>query len=167
MATHGTLRNDFFDVSSIYDEEVEVLVPGPSFPENPRDYSRQTLRFPNAESIREVLREQHKINQVGTLGHATGDSDTIYNNLIYRSNVLYAANPDDPANPTAVLSGTGATAQKVIWGIDPDGGHTLDASGTTLTLTLKVTKYTFDALNFVSAVDADVSVVYNTGTECA
>lgn len=56
--------------------------------------------------------------------------------------------------------------QKVIWGLDPDGGHTITTSGTTLTLTLKVTKYTFDAVNFVSAVDADVTVTY-TGTECA
>ena len=56
--------------------------------------------------------------------------------------------------------------QKVIWGIDPDGGHTITTSGTTLTLTLKVTKYTFDAVNFVSAVDADVEIEYE-GTECA
>jgi len=56
--------------------------------------------------------------------------------------------------------------QKVIWGLDPDGGHTITTSGTTLTLTLKVTKYTFDAVNFVSAVDADVTVTYE-GTECA
>jgi hypothetical protein len=56
--------------------------------------------------------------------------------------------------------------QKVIWGLDPDGGHTITTTGTTLTLTLKVTKYTFDAVNFVSAVDADVTVTY-TGTECA
>lgn len=55
--------------------------------------------------------------------------------------------------------------QKVIWGIDPDGGHTITSTGTTLTLTLKVTKYTFDAVNFVSAVDADVTVNY-TGTAC-
>lgn len=55
--------------------------------------------------------------------------------------------------------------QKVIWGIDPDGGHTLTSTGTTLTLTLKVTKYTFDAVNFVSAVDEDVEIDY-TGTEC-
>jgi hypothetical protein len=56
--------------------------------------------------------------------------------------------------------------QKVIWGIDPDGGHTIVASGTTLTLTLKVTKYTFDAVNFVSAVDEDVEIVYDDGEEC-
>lgn len=56
--------------------------------------------------------------------------------------------------------------QKVIWGIDPDGGHTITTAGTTLTLTLKVTKYTFDAVNFVSAVDEDVEIEY-TGTECA
>lgn len=56
--------------------------------------------------------------------------------------------------------------QKVIWGIDPAGGHTITSTGTTLTLTLKVTKYTFDAVNFVSAVDADVTVTYE-GTECA
>jgi hypothetical protein len=56
--------------------------------------------------------------------------------------------------------------QKVLWCIDPDGGHTITSTGTTLTLTLKVTKYTFDAVNFVSAVDADVTVNY-TGTECA
>lgn len=55
--------------------------------------------------------------------------------------------------------------QKVLWCIDPDGGHTITTSGTTLTLTLKVTKYTFDAVNFVSAVDADVTVTYE-GTEC-
>lgn len=55
--------------------------------------------------------------------------------------------------------------QKVLWCIDPDGGHTITTSGTTLTLTLKVTKCTFDAVNFVSAVDADVTVTY-TGTEC-
>lgn len=60
-----------------------------------------------------------------------------------------------------------ASPQKVIWGIDPDGGHTITTTGTTLTLTLKVTKYTFDAVNFVSAVDADVEVVYSGGTECA
>lgn len=58
-----------------------------------------------------------------------------------------------------------ASPQKVIWGIDPDGGHTITSTGTTLTLTLKVTKYTFDAVNFVSAVDADVTVNY-TGTAC-
>lgn len=57
--------------------------------------------------------------------------------------------------------------QKVIWGIDPDGGHTIEASGTTLTLTLKVTKYTFDAVNFVSAVDEDVEIAYTGGTECS
>lgn len=56
--------------------------------------------------------------------------------------------------------------QKVIWGIDPDGGHTIETSGTTLTLTLKVTKYTFDAVNFESAVDDEVEIVYSTGTEC-
>lgn len=56
--------------------------------------------------------------------------------------------------------------QKVIWGIDPDGGHTITTSGTTLTLTLKVTKYTFGAVNFVSAVDEDVVVTY-TGTSCS
>lgn len=56
--------------------------------------------------------------------------------------------------------------QKVLWCIDPDGGHTITTTGTTLTLTLKVTKYTFDAVNFVSAVDADVEIEY-TGTECA
>jgi hypothetical protein len=55
--------------------------------------------------------------------------------------------------------------QKVIWGLDPDGGHTITTTGTTLTLTLKVTKYTFDAVNFVSAVDQDVTVTYE-GTEC-
>jgi hypothetical protein len=55
--------------------------------------------------------------------------------------------------------------QKVIWGIDPDGGHTITTSGTTLTLTLKVTKYTFDAVGFVSAVDENVTVTYE-GTEC-
>lgn len=55
--------------------------------------------------------------------------------------------------------------QKVLWCIDPDGGHTITTSGTTLTLTLKVTKYTFDAVNFVSATDADVTVTYE-GTEC-
>lgn len=55
--------------------------------------------------------------------------------------------------------------QKVLWCIDPDGGHTITTTGTTLTLTLKVTKYTFDAVNFVSAVDADVAVTY-TGTAC-
>ena len=56
--------------------------------------------------------------------------------------------------------------QKVLWCIDPDGGHTITTTGTTLTLTLKVTKYTLDAVNFVSAVDADVEIEY-TGTECA
>jgi hypothetical protein len=56
--------------------------------------------------------------------------------------------------------------QKVLWCIDPDGGHTIASSGTTLTLTLKVTKYTFDAVNFVSAVDDDVEIVYSGGTEC-
>jgi hypothetical protein len=56
--------------------------------------------------------------------------------------------------------------QKVLWCIDPDGGHTITSTGTTLTLTLKVTKYTFDAVNFVSAVDADVTVNY-TGTACS
>jgi hypothetical protein len=57
--------------------------------------------------------------------------------------------------------------QKVIWGIDPDGGHTITTSGTTLTLTLKVTKYTFDALNNVSAVDEDVEIEYTDGEECS
>jgi hypothetical protein len=93
--------------------------------------------------------------------------DNVYQAVIYRDNKLWGGKPSDPLNPDELLDTGGTTAQKVIWGIDPDGGHTLDASGTTLTLTLKVTKYTFDALNFVSAVDADVAVVYNTGTECA
>jgi hypothetical protein len=55
---------------------------------------------------------------------------------------------------------------KTIWGIDPDGGHTLTTSGTSLILTLKTTKYTFDAVNFASEVDADITITYSTGTEC-
>jgi hypothetical protein len=92
---------------------------------------------------------------------------TAYQAVYFGDNKFWGGKPSDPPNPDELLDIGGTTAQKVIWGIDPDGGHTLDASGTALTLTLKVTKYTFDALNFVSAVDADVSVVYNTGTECA
>ena len=59
----------------------------------------------------------------------------------------------------------GDSPQKTIWCIDPDGGHTITTTGTTLTLTLKITKYTFDAVNFTSATDADVTVTY-TGTAC-
>jgi len=55
---------------------------------------------------------------------------------------------------------------KVIWGLDPDGGHTITTSGTTLTLTLKVTKYTFDAVNLTAETDADVVVTYS-GTDCS
>lgn len=59
----------------------------------------------------------------------------------------------------------GDSPQKTLWCIDPDGGHTITTTGTTLTLTLKITKYTFDAVNFTSATDADVTVTY-TGTAC-
>lgn len=59
----------------------------------------------------------------------------------------------------------GDSPQKTLWCLDPDGGHTITTTGTTLTLTLKVTKYTFDAVNFTTATDADVTVTY-TGTEC-
>jgi hypothetical protein len=93
--------------------------------------------------------------------------DTAYQAVLYADNKFWGGKPSDPTNPDELLNTGGTTAQKVIWGIDPDGGHTLTTTGTTLTLALKVTKYTFDAVNFVSAVDATVSVTYNTGTECA
>lgn len=84
-------------------------------------------------------------------------------------NMFVGGNPQDPVNPHDLLVAApgSTTTQKVIWGIDPDGGHTLITSGTSLILTLKVTKYTFDTVNFVSAVDADVTVTYASGTECA
>ena len=55
--------------------------------------------------------------------------------------------------------------QKVIWGIDPDGGHTITTVGTTMTVTLKALKHTFDAVNWVSSVAEDIEITY-TGTEC-
>ncbi len=75
---------------------------------------------------------------------------------------------NDPANTGLEDSERvrwGDSPQKTLWCLDPDGGHTITTTGTTLTLTLKVTKYTFDAVNFTTATDADVTVTYE-GTAC-
>lgn len=55
--------------------------------------------------------------------------------------------------------------EQTIWGIDPDGGHTLSVSGTTVTLKLKITKYTAKFFGTVSTVDADVDITH-TGEAC-
>jgi hypothetical protein len=97
-------------------------------------------------------------------------SDTQYRSVYVNTDLdtLYAGKPTDPMNPDALsISGGGTPTQVTVWGIDPDGGHTLDTSGTSLTLTLQVKKYTFDAIDLDSTVEDAVAITYSTGTECS
>lgn len=112
MAIHGSLRSDAYDPESVYDVEMVVLVPGPSWPSDPKDITKKTIRFPDGEAVREVMRRQHQINAASTFSYAAKADDVIYENVIHKTGDLYAANPDDPANPNLISVGGTITVQE-------------------------------------------------------
>src|SRR5262249_6779581 len=109
-----------------------------------------------------TLQEQWTVDNIKNLRHIVAGFPNY--DPTKRMYLYHPANTKDDGQPS-IRWGEGQS--KTIWGIDPDGGHTITASGTTLTLNLKVTKYTFDAVNLTAETDDTVSVVYNSGTECS
>lgn len=62
--------------------------------------------------------------------------------------------------------GGGTPEEVIIYGIDPAGTHTIETSGTTLTIHLDLIKYTIDVTG-ITAQEADsLDIVYSDGEEC-
>lgn len=81
---------------------------------------------------------------------------------------LWAGKADDPQNPDEITIAGGVSSTAVeIWAIDPAGGHTITTTGTSLSLNLKIKKYTFSVVDPVSSTDDTLTITYSTGTECA
>lgn len=113
MALHATLRTDVFHSNAIKLRTVKMLVPGPEFPTNPRDYSLEEVSFVEPESILQLADTLAEFQQVSTLAPAREATDVIYQDAFAQFNdpdwTIYAANPDDPANPDVVSTTAGTT----------------------------------------------------------
>lgn len=64
------------------------------------------------------------------------------------------------------ITGSGGDDEAAIWALDPTGGHVIEVSGTTLTLSLKVIKYLIGTSILESEAD-DVNITYTGGEECS
>lgn len=114
MATHLSLRTDAFDGPGVFDRHQKVLVPGPNWPNDPRDVQLSTITYPDPDAVRDVVQALKDLQAATTLSPAKTDEDVIYRTVVYRdvggNDTIFACNPDDPANPDTITLDAAATA---------------------------------------------------------
>lgn len=129
MTLYNTLGRDPFDPQKLAIQYRDILVPGPNFATNPRDYRKERLAYIDPAALRKLSFDLlNAFKAAGSPAPAASTDDTtyqwVYTREVSGTDTLFAGNPDDPLNPETLVIGATGTAL-VDW---YDDGGSLVAS---------------------------------------